>query len=1024
MQNNILNLPQNNDAENLEIVKGIRFTPREIDILACLLNGRIAKTIAAFLSLSPKTVEAHTRNIMGKLGCNSQEGVRDFAEKSGKYLALKEHYVSLLCQTAFEKSLDKIASLTKQNSPACFVTYDSEQKLPIVDQIVKHLKLAGAETVSEATTNEKVMAYYNGTINAINADYIIYIISQAQFTRLQKNDITAQQLKLFPSMQGIESYQTPILFLLYGNQPTTNVPQVIQSHGYIELNGQESYYLTFFEILQRVFSSVDIQKVVLEFKHFYETIVGTPAQLISQPETQTKGPRARFNDYKSSLLSIFTNNYRWHLASTVFCLVVVGISTIKFMQKPKQASYKHLATDTSVRSELVVPINDAYLNRPQLIRHIQEKLEKKGGIQTVALIGAGGAGKTTLARQYARLQKLPIVWEINAETKESFKSAYEKLAQVLSKTQEDQEKVRSIKEIKDPLEREEKILFFVREHLSSSQQWLLIYDNVENFTDIQKYFPSDSSLWGAGKIIITTRDEHIQSHSQVNHAIHVGELEQHEKLALFNSILQSEQDKSNNSPRHEQTESFLQKIPSFPLDVSLAGYYIKATNITYSKYLNYLYNNNSDFSSLQETVLKDTSNYSKTRYRIISLSLKEILTLNKTFTDLLLLISLLDSQHIPKELLDAQNSDVAVDSLIYHLKKYSLISSHLSHSTNTTYVIHRSTQEIILNHLIKILDLEKSKESVARVLRTFIKYMSDILDQEDLPLMKTLIVHGERVLTHKYLLSDTTKGQILGELGYIYYYIGDFIHSRESLERGLAYLKNSSDKNYGGIARILTYLGKLSWALGNYERAKSFFNESIHVSKTHLFEDHIEVAHALADLGLVYRYEGNNEKARALTNASLKIYVKHLSRRDVRLGSVLGNLGIIHMNLGDYKQAEVFLDQSLQAYKSYSEEHIGVGWAKAYLGNVQSLLGDYQKAKDLLEQSLTFYKKHLSENHVGIARDLNFLGVLYIKTKEYGKAKAFLKQSLKIFRKNFKEDHPDVIKVLATLSEIETAEKK
>ncbi len=46
-------------------------TPRERDVLACLVRGASSKEIARQLSLSPRTVETHRANVMTKTGAKS-----------------------------------------------------------------------------------------------------------------------------------------------------------------------------------------------------------------------------------------------------------------------------------------------------------------------------------------------------------------------------------------------------------------------------------------------------------------------------------------------------------------------------------------------------------------------------------------------------------------------------------------------------------------------------------------------------------------------------------------------------------------------------------------------------------------------------------------------------------------------------------------------------------------------------------------------------------------------------------------
>lgn len=103
MLNEKIYLPVELYEQHLKTIKGIKFTSREIDVLACMINGRTAKTIPSFLSISPKTVTTHMANIRGKTGCTSRESVIDFLEDSEKLFLIKhEYYSSLVKKVSFE----------------------------------------------------------------------------------------------------------------------------------------------------------------------------------------------------------------------------------------------------------------------------------------------------------------------------------------------------------------------------------------------------------------------------------------------------------------------------------------------------------------------------------------------------------------------------------------------------------------------------------------------------------------------------------------------------------------------------------------------------------------------------------------------------------------------------------------------------------------------------------------------------------------------------------------------------------
>ena len=98
-------------------------------------------------------------------------------------------------------------------------------------------------------------------------------------------------------------------------------------------------------------------------------------------------------------------------------------------------------------------------------------------------------------------------------------------------------------------------------------------------------------------------------------------------------------------------EEFLKEIPSFPLDVTVAAYYLKETGMSFGAYLAEIRRHNVAFDTLQGDILENANEYSKTRYSIITLSVKSIMRVHSEYQELLLFISLLDSQNIPKELL-------------------------------------------------------------------------------------------------------------------------------------------------------------------------------------------------------------------------------------------------------------------------------------------------------------------------------------------------------------------------------------
>jgi hypothetical protein len=153
-------------------------------------------------------------------------------------------------------------------------------------------------------------------------------------------------------------------------------------------------------------------------------------------------------------------------------------------------------TTPSVQTALSLPSDSILLERARLIDRLKKVFQEKSDITTFALGGAvnmGGLGKTTLARLWAkkRLEASPAltVWEFNAETEATLLQSMKELSVQLAVTADQKTALKNIEDIQNASDREAKRLVFVQNILKNAKDWVLIYDNVENLTAIEKYLP-------------------------------------------------------------------------------------------------------------------------------------------------------------------------------------------------------------------------------------------------------------------------------------------------------------------------------------------------------------------------------------------------------------------------------------------------------------------------------------------------------------------------------------------------------
>ena len=975
MQETQTSFPQDLYVKHLSTLNNIHFTAREIDVMACLLSARRTSKTALFLSIDPRTVETHIRNIMSKIGCNTREGIIDFIEASDKHPLLRKYYSLLRMNALFEKSLKDIAKLNRGNHPRSFLIQDKD---PFTLRLKSHLELAGI-TVSVGTREKK-------------GDYTLCVLPQM----LKDEALASYLLKIAKS-------QNKILLLLRETKNLKEIPQELIKWDLIYFGKQENYFFAFFLILNKLLPHLDLGKTTKEFKEKYKkTFIDYNFSQAPLHNEQLK---------KRSLYQ------RWgYLFSVSFLIALLGTGFLVFSWNQNNNQ------TTTIRSDLAIPIESVFLNRSELMVQIDEAFKRKQGIQTIALVGVGGSGKTTTARQYAHQQKAPLIWEINAETKSNIIESFENLARTLATREEEKRTLRDLADIKNAAERENRMVEFVKGHLKAKPNWFLIYDNVENFTDVQKYFPLDTQTWGQGKVILTTRDSNIQNNKYVNHTFQIDELSDTQKLDLFTKIMTQGSKNSFTSTQIEEAKKFLKSIPPFPLDVSVASYYIKTVQIPYEKYLEDLKENNPDLANLQNDILKESGDYIKTRYSIVTLSLQKLMASHKDFADLLVFITLLDYRNIPKDLLYQYKDNNTVDSFIYHLKKYSLVTKDSTSSTEVFFSIHRNSQDIAFAYFTELFKLKKDSPLLKKMSDTLDDYVDMSIEQEDFSKMRLMAVHLEKFLVHPDLLPDFSKGLLESKLANIYYISNDdkTPHvAAESLNRlNSQSLGHLSCEDRSRLARVFLHIGAVYTELRLYKKAEELFEQAVHIYGNERAKNYTELSWAFSHLGNVHRRIGNYEKARDYLEKSAHLNKKFGSDRQ-RIARTLAYLGSTYRGLGFYQKAIDTLEESLAVYKKdYSKDHYRAGWILMQLGNIYRKLGNYGKSRDYLEQSLKIHQKHFDENHIRMGWVLFHLARTYKTMGNHTRAQKLFDQVLKIYAKNCGEENVESARLLRDMAKI------
>ncbi len=1046
------NFLDGNYNKYFKMTKNVDFTPKELDVISCILTGRRVKEIAGILSNSVKTIDNHIRNIMQKLSCNSREGIIDCIEQSGSLPFFRYHYQIIAIHADFIKKLKEVSLLVGKQSPSCLIVFkeDQEKFSSISSFLAAFEKNLGQAGIHIAQKKLEDKASFSSFIKQKDKNFSIptfyvtpYEDSKNGEEIVDKENVTSILVK---KTDIFEPFQE-------------------ESKG-SEEDQQKNYYDAFFEVLKKIIPAVSLEAVISSFENSYKMKYYSPQTgLLS-----LKSSAVSSLEDEPRLLSFFHKVSKKSLISIILLLGLGGALGLYLMSSTQQEKF--------IKSDLILPTENTLLKRLDLVAKIDEKIKGEKGIQTVALVGLvglGGVGKTTLARYYGHMQHNVVVWELNAENKGTLMASFKDLAYSLAKTKKQKEELSFIQNISDSEEKEKQMLSFVKEYLKEKKDWVLIYDNVENFSEIKNYFPQDPDVWGNGKVILTTRDSNINNTSYINpeNIIEIGELEPEEALTLFFNILFDIPFNKISPDEKEKARLFLENIPPFPLDVSVAARYIKNGNVSYEKYLELIHHSDEQLQNTQENLLKEASDYTKTRRKIISLSLDHIMGMNPEFKDLLVLICLLDSQHIPVDLLKSSKDETLVEDFIHALHKYSFISQGNLGPLNPlpTLSMHRSTQEVSLAHLTQTLNLMKESSFIKKVIKTIEQYIDDAIEKEDVIIIQAMVRHCKKLLSYGDLLSKKDFYKLRSKLGNMHYYSSEnsFKEAQGILEEniellkedpslegkdgfndlislGLMYsetsdlkkLKETADNTllkYGKnlsektskAAASLSFLGMMYDDLGDYAQAQKLLERACEIYRKDFPDDHAGLGRSLAFLGCVYGEQGHYEAAKKLLEESYEIYEKAFGRH-FKMGWTLVALGNIHLYLGNYDKSIDLLSQGVQTYKDYfPEDRFCKCWAALYLGNAYIEKGDYKKAQEILEECLNIYKERpdlYPEDHYTVVRASAFLGKDYMKMGDFQKARELLEKALPIFEVNYGRDHLEVAYVLTNLGELDLLEGK
>ncbi len=1054
------NEQQNDESQNialtieeyyltLKTINNFRFTNREIDIIASLLGGKSSKKISSLLSISPKTVEIHLRNIMLRIGCNSREALIEFIEKSDKLPLIKEHYSHLLIKTTFEVELKKFLPSAKNSNLNCLLFYYKKQRSKdlLIEELEKHLTIAGIKTCSKVWEKNKAKVFLTDKITAKEINCIVYVLSNDLIEKLQTagSNIIEEAVNSIPI---INDSKTPIIFLLL-NKVNVIFPELNQKSvdfACVNLTTQDNYYFLVFDLLITLLPNSNIDTTTVEFKKRYQ--LGNNYPFVQQ---DTEG--AERNTKRGGITHIFSKRnlfLKWGNIIFFPLLLVFGLFIFVSNITTKNISSKQ---DISIKSQKNTvlfnfpPRNSTFTGRKIILTKIKNQLNKqKFGVIIQTIVGLGGVGKTQLVAEFAYLSAEKnnygaILW-INAETPDAINQTYNKLATFL---QIDTRGL-SPKQIRTFIHRE-----LIKKYKNS--KLLFILDNVPNYDNIQGYIRElhEQLLTSfTMHVLITSRNQ-----SWPNRPLLLNTFTSQEALMFIRKQLPEEK----NGPITELAGT----MHYFPLALNQATAYIKShTNI--ADYLTLYASKPKDYLN---KCAENNNQYFESLWKTWDIALTK---LSKPAKDIIFTASYLYPDDIPFALFDNLSIEERGNA-IAELRKHSLITIIDANA----FKMHRLLQEVIritsanlaigdLNGLSRAISLLKNKFNFSyanhaswNLCRQYLTHTQTVAEyamitnsrlfNDGIQLYAQVAMYLTYVqeehqnaiaIWNKMLLliqqhfgndnaSMFATANIKTQLGLVLLQIGEIPQAKKCLKKAMLIYQtkpkllpaviekllvnlrwNSNITASDGIkcdqSFVLMVWGLIKQELSNFKAAEKAYNQALTILDTCKNSSKNVVLYKIAllqSLGDLYNYCGNTSKSlQVLTTA--KILADKNFPNNLEQAYVYENFAYLLYYTGKYDEAKLILNKCLKIrLDSLAKVHYRIGVVKAILGIILATSNKTEEGLAKLKQAEVIYAKNFGPEHICFAYLYPYIYYALEKHQEYNQALQYLTKARNLALKHW-----------------------
>ncbi|MEV4237161.1 FxSxx-COOH system tetratricopeptide repeat protein [Nocardia sp. NPDC049737] len=642
-----------------------------------------------------------------------------------------------------------------------------------------------------------------------------------------------------------------------------------------------------------------------------------------------------------------------------------------------------------------------FVGRQDVLAAVEQNLDEQltaAVVQTIAISGMGGVGKTQLALAYAyrNLARYELIWWIPAERSAVVAESLHKLAIRLGVYSTD-----THSDSMGPL----------RDWLRAHDNWLMIYDNVEDPRDLMPFRPADTR----GHIIVTSRNPSWRGYATT---IKVDVLERFESVEFLLS--------RTGTTDRVAADKIAEILGDLPLALEQAGAYIEESNISLMTYLELVQSRGAAMSRQGRP-----ANHEDTVATTWSISLQKLCSISPSAELLLNLLSHLSAEGVdrnmllryaatmPETLRPALSDPLQFNAMLSAASRYSIVNV-----SETSLSMHRLVQLVIRESLSAGQGQQWSGAAVRLLAAAFPEDVTDIANWGE---CARLLPHALTVLDHSVSQrSELHLAQIL--VGHVSRYLA--IHNqygqaqlrqaRWISERTVDIATSLGEEDSRSVATSLNSLGLVQRDLGELEKARVAHTRALEIFIRLVGERDPEVAATLNAIGLVHHASGRLDEAEAAYLEALSITEEAYGTEHPTVARTLSNLGRVHRAMRRLDQALAEQERGLSIRIAwYGNRHADVGWSLDGLGLTKAALGMLDGAEIDHRKAEGIFTDAYGDSHPYTARCLDGLGrVLFLQGRPAA-ARDVHERALRILDAYYDPQHPHIARCVRGLAEAE-----